>query len=67
MVSQMPAHMPSAASVPLVPTRHHVASCALAHPKSDLSDFGRFKVPNSGKPEFGAGEGTTVWRTSSNG
>src|SRR5919205_2521305 len=25
----------------------------LSHPKSDLSDFGRLKVPNSGKPEFG--------------
>ncbi len=37
-----------------------VASRALAQPKSDLSDFGRLKVPNSGKPEFGAGEGTMV-------
>src|SRR5215831_13328192 len=26
-------------------------------PKSDLSDFGHLKVPNSGKPEFGWGEG----------
>jgi hypothetical protein len=26
-------------------------------PKSDLSDFGRLKAPNSGKPEFGRGEG----------
>jgi pyruvate dehydrogenase E2 component (dihydrolipoamide acetyltransferase) len=26
-------------------------------PKSDLSDFGHSKVPNSGKPEFGRGEG----------
>jgi len=26
-------------------------------PKSDLSDFGRSIVPNSGKPEFGRGEG----------
>jgi excinuclease ABC subunit B len=25
-------------------------------PKSDLSDFGHSKVPNSGKPEFGRGE-----------
>src|SRR5438132_9236400 len=25
-------------------------------PKSDLSDFGQSKVPNSGKPEFGWGE-----------
>jgi hypothetical protein len=66
MVSQTP-HMPPAASISLVPARHHVASCALAQPKSDLSDFGRFKVPNSGKPEFGAGEGTMVWQTSSNG
>jgi hypothetical protein len=30
-------------------------SSALTYPqpKSDLSDFGHFKVPNSGKPEFG--------------
>ncbi len=26
-------------------------------PKSDSSDFGQSKVPNSGKPEFGSGEG----------
>src|SRR5207253_2438110 len=26
-------------------------------PKSDLSDFGQSKRPNSGKPEFGWGEG----------
>src|SRR2546425_1979800 len=26
-------------------------------PKSDISDFGQSKVPNSGKPEFGWGEG----------
>src|SRR5207344_392265 len=25
-------------------------------PKSDISDLGHFKVPNSGKPEFGWGE-----------
>ncbi len=25
-------------------------------PKSDVSDLGHFKVPNSGKPEFGWGE-----------
>src|SRR6266508_3611310 len=25
----------------------------LSPPKSDISDFGQFKVPNSGKPEFG--------------
>src|SRR5919106_6822538 len=25
----------------------------LSQPKSDLSDFGRLKMPNSGKPEFG--------------
>ncbi len=25
----------------------------LSQPKSDISDFGQFKVPNSGKPEFG--------------
>jgi hypothetical protein len=27
------------------------------HPKSDISDFGPHKMPNSGKPEFGWGEG----------
>src|SRR5215467_9441347 len=27
--------------------------CSLSQPKSDLSDFGRLRVPNSGKPEFG--------------
>src|SRR5262249_61640835 len=27
--------------------------CTLSQPKSDLSDFGQLKVPNSGKPEFG--------------
>jgi hypothetical protein len=27
----------------------------LRQPKSDISDFGHFKVPNSGKPEFGRG------------
>jgi hypothetical protein len=27
--------------------------CSLSQPKSDLSNFGRLKVPNSGKPEFG--------------
>ena len=26
---------------------------SLSQPKSDLSDFGQLKVPNSGKPEFG--------------
>src|SRR5437870_1177748 len=26
-------------------------------PKSDLSDFGQSELPNSGKPEFGSGEG----------
>ena len=25
------------------------------HPKSDVSDFGNFNMPNSGKPEFGWG------------
>jgi len=25
----------------------------LSQPKSDISDFGRLKMPNSGKPEFG--------------
>jgi hypothetical protein len=37
-----------------------VACRALAQPKPDLSDFGRLKVPNSGRPEFGVGEGTMV-------
>jgi len=27
-------------------------------PKSDLSDFGFFNLPNSGKPEFGRKAGT---------
>jgi len=27
------------------------------HPKSDISDLGNIKLPNSGKPEFGVGEG----------
>jgi hypothetical protein len=31
--------------------------CSLSPPKSDLSNFGRLKVPNSGKPEFGGGGG----------
>src|SRR5947209_14637207 len=26
-------------------------------PKSDISDFGQLKMPNSGRPEFGSGEG----------
>ncbi len=34
---------------------HGAAFRALAQPKSDLSDFGRLKVPNSGRPEFRAG------------
>jgi hypothetical protein len=29
------------------------AACSLSQPKSDVSDFGRLRVPNSGKPEFG--------------
>jgi hypothetical protein len=29
---------------------------SLSQPKSDLSDLGRLKVPNSGKPEFGGRE-----------
>jgi len=33
------------------------AANAAREPKSDLSDFGQFKVPNSGKPEFGWGGG----------
>jgi hypothetical protein len=37
-----------------------VASCALSQPKSDLSDFGRLKMPNSAKPEIGAEKGTMV-------
>jgi hypothetical protein len=27
--------------------------CSLSQPKSDISDFGDIRVPNSGKPEFG--------------
>jgi hypothetical protein len=42
-------------------------NCALSQPKSDLSDFGRFKLPNSGKPEFGVGEGTMVVKRVANG
>jgi hypothetical protein len=36
-------------------THHRVRQhrAALSQPKSDSSDFGRLKVPNSGKPEFG--------------
>src|SRR5262245_30585458 len=33
--------------------RAAIAACSLSQPKSDVSDFGRSKVPNSGKPEFG--------------
>src|SRR3989442_12777145 len=33
------------------------ASSTSPQPKSDLSDFGQSKRPNSGKPEFGWGEG----------
>jgi len=33
------------------------AAFALSQPKSDVSDFGQLKVPNSGKPEFGCGSG----------
>jgi hypothetical protein len=35
---------------------HNVAAgsvCSLSQPKSDISDFGDIRVPNSGKPEFG--------------
>src|SRR6266436_9008509 len=33
------------------------AACSTSpQPKSDLSDFGQSKRPNSGKPEFGWGE-----------
>ncbi len=31
-------------------------------PKSDISDFGRLYCPNSGKPEFGWGEGARCAR-----
>jgi hypothetical protein len=27
--------------------------CSLSQPKSDISDFGHLRVPNSGKAEFG--------------
>src|SRR5262245_62405903 len=33
--------------------RYPDSVCSLTQPKSDLSDFGQLKVPNSGKPEFG--------------
>ncbi|HYZ43963.1 MAG TPA: hydantoinase/oxoprolinase family protein [Xanthobacteraceae bacterium] len=33
--------------------RADTQSPSLPQPKSDLSDFGQLKVPNSGKPEFG--------------
>jgi hypothetical protein len=29
------------------------SACSLSQPKSDLSDLGHLKVPNSGRPEFG--------------
>src|SRR5258708_5490593 len=35
--------------------------CPSPDPKSDISDFGNLKRPNSGKPELGWGEGT-LWR-----
>jgi hypothetical protein len=34
-------------------------SPTLPQPKSDLSDFGQLKMPNSGKPEFGRGREQT--------
>ena len=34
-------------------TRIAQARPDLSQPKSDLSDFGQLKMPNSGKPEFG--------------
>jgi DNA helicase-2/ATP-dependent DNA helicase PcrA len=39
------------------------SSATSPQPKSDISDFGQLKVPNSGKPEFGGGEGAerSVW------
>src|SRR5262249_49546540 len=35
----------------------HARSASSPQPKSDISDFGQLKAPNSGKPEFGGGEG----------
>jgi hypothetical protein len=35
----------------------------LPHPKSDISDFGHSKVPNSGKPEFGRHGAYTILPT----
>ena len=39
-------------------TRPHpvsLRSTTLPQPKSDVSDLGHLRVPNSGKPEFGRG------------
>ena len=33
------------------------ARMSTSQPKSDLSDFGQLKMPNSGKPEFGCTRG----------
>jgi hypothetical protein len=30
-----------------------ISVCSLSQPKSNISDFGQLKMPNSGKPEFG--------------
>src|SRR5712692_136519 len=47
-----------------VPTKSTQPLLTSPQPKSDVSDLGHFKVPNSGKPEFGWGEVTP--RTSPN-
>jgi pyruvate dehydrogenase E2 component (dihydrolipoamide acetyltransferase) len=41
----------------VAPNSPQAPSAPSPHPKSDLSDFGQSTVPNSGKPEFGRGEG----------
>ena len=53
------AHIPgegvTADRVNLIPSpgSHASARSDLYQPKSDLSDFGQLRMPNSGKPEFG--------------
>src|SRR5215471_5784465 len=58
----MPARDPWNACACVLGRERGRRNCALSQPKSDLSDFGRFKLPNSGKPEFGVGEGSSLFR-----
>ena len=44
-------------SLSLAPTRLALLA-DLPQPKSDISDLGHLKVPNSGKPKFGRGRYT---------